>query len=158
MKRILLFFIGSSFFLFTFFHRYQPVSLELVQPSTKTIEIKGAVKHPGIFTVKYEATVQEVIAQAGGLTDNADTSTLSLVRTVMDQEVLVVGEKEAQKKVSLNEANLEELTTLPGIGPSMAQKIMEYREEHSFTTLEQIMEIKGIKEGIFQKIKDHICL
>lgn len=158
MKRILLFFICFIFFLFTFYTRYKPVNLELVQPTSKQVEVKGEVKKPGVYTVKYEATVQDVINQAGGFNEHADTSTISLVRIVSDQEVIVIGEMEEQKKVSLNQASIEELITLPGIGESMAQRIIDYRSTKSFSTIEEVMEIKGIKEGIFNKIKDYICL
>ncbi|MBQ0066518.1 MAG: ComEA family DNA-binding protein [Firmicutes bacterium] len=159
MKRILLFFLFSLFFLFTFQQRYQPVSLELVQPTTKEIELKGEIKNPGVYTVKYNATVEEAIRQAGGLNEKADTTSISLVREVLNHEVIVIGQKEeSQKKISINSASLEELVTLPGIGESTAQKILEYRKNKSFSTLEEIMEIKGIKEGIYSKIKDYICL
>lgn len=62
-------------------------------------------------------------------------------------------------KVNLNTATKEELCTLSGIGEGKAQSILKYREEHgSFTTIEEVMQVEGIKEGLFQKIKDHIIV
>ena len=62
------------------------------------------------------------------------------------------------KHISLNSATSEELQTLPGIGPSIAQRIIDYRQENTFQTLEQIKDVKGIGEALFNKIKDKICL
>lgn len=61
MKKILLFLICLVVFLFTFFNRYTFVSLDLKKPSTKEVEIKGEVNHPGIYTVKCDASIQDVI-------------------------------------------------------------------------------------------------
>lgn len=69
-----------------------------------------------------------------------------------------VGE-EVSPVVSINRASAEELDTLPGIGPSLAQAILEYREEHGgFSTLEELMEVPGIGEKIFAELKDQIVL
>ncbi|NBL00161.1 MAG: ComEA family DNA-binding protein, partial [Erysipelotrichia bacterium] len=77
-----------------------------------------------------------------------------------DKDVIVIQTIETEKrKVSINSASLEELTTLNGIGSATAQKIIDYRTQvRSFQTLEDIMQVKGIKEGLFAKIKDQICL
>ena len=72
MKKTLLFFSLSFFFLFTFFNRYQPVSLDLVKPTTMTVEIKGAVKKPGVYTLKWNDTMQSLISQSGDLLQDAD--------------------------------------------------------------------------------------
>ena len=66
---------------------------------------------------------------------------------------------EEASPVSINRASAEELDTLPGIGPSLAQAILEYREEHGgFSTLEELMEVPGIGEKIFAELKDQIVL
>ncbi|MEJ2501483.1 MAG: helix-hairpin-helix domain-containing protein [Campylobacterales bacterium] len=58
--------------------------------------------------------------------------------------------------VNLNTASAEELTTLKGVGPSTAEKIIEYRSEHKFNTVEDVMNVKGIGEKTFSKIKDDL--
>ncbi|MBB5183174.1 competence protein ComEA [Catenisphaera adipataccumulans] len=160
MKRILLCFFILVFFLATYYGRYQPVSLDLVQPTVKQVEIKGAVKKPGVYTVKWEATVRDVIKAAGGTSADADTGTVSMVKEVNDHDVIVIPEKEAtpQTKVSINSATLEQLDALPGIGPALAQRIIDYREQTPFQSIEDIQNVKGIGEVMYAKIKDQITL
>ena len=158
MKRTLLFFCLFGFFILAYFNRYQPVALDRVAPTTKTIEVKGQVNNPGIYNVKWEARVSDAIEAAGGLTQLADIQDVSMAKMVNDNDVIVIRKIEEKKKVSLNSATLEELCTLPGIGEAIATRILEYRNETSFTSLEQIKEVKGIGDKMFEKIKDEIVL
>ncbi len=159
MKKTLLFFSLFVFFVFTYFNRYTPVSLDLAKPTTIEVEIKGAVKNPGVYTLKYESNVKALISESGGLLENADDSNISYLRVLNDKDVIVIPEKnESITLVSINSASVEELDTLPGIGPSIANRIIEYRNEHTFTSLEQIKEVKGIGDALFNKIKELICL
>ena len=66
--------------------------------------------------------------------------------------------QQEQKKISINSATEKELQTLTGIGPSMAQRIIAYRSQQPFQTIEDIMKVKGIKEKLFAKIKEQITL
>ncbi|MGN1343292.1 MAG: helix-hairpin-helix domain-containing protein [Traorella sp.] len=120
-------------------------------------EIKGEVIHPGAYEIDDDETLADIIERAGGLTNEADISALSLLKKITHQEVIVIPKKSNQK-ISLNSAALDELIQLPGIGISKAERIIEYRNQKSFQSIEEIMEVKGIGEKIFEKIKDLICL
>jgi competence protein ComEA len=140
-------------------NRIMPVSLERQFPDTIEAEVKGAVQNPGVYTLKYGASVSDLIEQAGGLSENADTSQISLAGTLQDRQVVVIREASEQAPlISINTATLEELQQLPGVGPAMAQRIIDYRQQSPFQSLEEIMQIKGIKEKMFEKIRELICL
>lgn len=158
MKRTLLFFCALIFFVFTCFNRYTPITLQEAKPTLMQVEIKGAVKNPGVYTLKFQDTILSLINASGGLLENGDDSSLSYTQMLKDKDVIVIPEKKEQPKISINSATQEELQTLSGIGPSMASRIIEYRKNNTFQTLEQIKEVKGIGDGLFNKIKDNICL
>lgn len=158
MKRTLLFFCALIFFVFTCFNRYTPITLQEAKPTLMQVEIKGAVKNPGVYTLKFQDTILSLINASGGLLENGDDSSLSYTQMLKDKDVIVIPEKKEQPKISINSATQEELQTLSGIGPSMASRIIEYRKNNTFQTLEQIKEVKGIGDGLFNKIKDDICL
>lgn len=158
MKRTLLFFCALIFFVFTCFNRYTPITLQEAKPILMQVEIKGAVKNPGVYTLKFQDTISSLINASGGLLENGDDSSLSYTQVLKDKDVIVIPEKKEQPKISINSATQEELQTLSGIGPSIASRIIEYRKNNTFQTLEQIKEVKGIGDGLFNKIKDDICL
>lgn len=158
MKRTLLFFCALIFFVFTCFNRYNPITLQEAKPTLMQVEIKGAVKNPGVYTLKFQDTILSLINASGGLLENGDDSSLSYTQMLKDKDVIVIPEKKEQPKISINSATQEELQTLSGIGPSIASRIIEYRKNNTFQTLEQIKEVKGIGDGLFNKIKDDICL
>lgn len=158
MKRTLLFFCALIFFVFTCLNRYTPITLQEAKPTLMQVEIKGAVKNPGVYTLKFQDTISSLINASGGLLENGDDSSLSYIQVLKDKDVIVIPEKKEQPKISINSATQEELQTLSGIGPSIASRIIEYRKNNTFQTLEQIKEVKGIGDGLFNKIKDDICL
>lgn len=158
MKRTLLFFCALIFFVFTCFNRYTPITLQEAKPTLMQVEIKGAVKNPGVYTLKFQDTISSLINASGGLLENGDDSSLSYTQVLKDKDVIVIPEKKEQLKISINSATQEELQTLSGIGPSIASRIIEYRKNNTFQKLEQIKEVKGIGDGLFNKIKDAICL
>ena len=158
-KRALLFIMGISLICFAYYGRYQPVSLDLIKPSTKQVEVKGEVNNPGVVTLKWEGTAQDAIEKAGGLTETADTQSISLLEQVSPDTVLVIPSiQETKDLVSINNASLEELDTLPGVGPSIAQRIIEYRKEQPFTSLDDLKNVKGIGNKTFEKMKEQISL
>ena len=128
------------------------------EEKTYEIEVKGAVKNPGVYEVKKSETIEDVLMEAI-LLDDADTSSLNLTRSLYPYQVIVVGQIAEEKKISINSATIEELDTLTGIGKATAEKIIEYRERNGgFSYLEEIMEVSGIKEKTYAKIKDKISL
>lgn len=122
------------------------------------VEIKGAIQNPGVYTLKRNSSISSLIQMSGGLLENSDTSRISFNYILQDKDVVVIPEKQDVKLISINSETLEELQTLPGIGPAIAQRIMEYRKCNTFQSLEQIQNVKGIGPAMFNKIKDKICL
>ena len=147
--------------LFCVYQKYDYVDLSVYESETITVEIKGEVENPNVYTLAYHSTVSDLIDAAGGLSQNGDTSTINLSQVLSNEDVVVIpaANEEEETLVSINSADLEELMTLNGIGEATAQKIIDYREENgSFQTLEEIMNVSGIKEKLYAKIKDYICL
>ncbi|MCR4955593.1 MAG: helix-hairpin-helix domain-containing protein [Lachnospiraceae bacterium] len=135
------------------------------------VQIDGAVKKPGIYEVAKGSRVFQVVELAGGLKKNASTSSVNQAARVKDEQqiyIATVGEekaaleqstKEESGKVNINLADREALMTIPGIGESKADAIINYREENgSFHSIEDLMKISGIKEGVFSKMKDLITV
>ena len=111
------------------------------------------------MTLKWEGTAQDAIEKAGGLTDNADVQSISMIEQLSPDTVLIIPSiQETKELVSINNASLEELDTLPGVGPSIAQRIIEYRKEQPFTSLEDLKNVKGIGDKTFEKMKEQISL
>ena len=121
------------------------------------VEIKGEVERPGIYELKLGSSLQDLFLKAG-LTKDADTSQYSLNSILHNSQVIVVG-KTRNDLISINSAGLDELTRLPGIGPGIAQRIIDYRNTYgSFNNLEELKNVKGIGDGKFSRIKEYICL
>ena len=136
------------------------------------------MNHPGVYRFSESVRICDVIASAGGLTKKADTNAVNQARFVQDGEQIEIprrsktakdqprAESDAQTasatssdKISLNKATKEQLLSLPGIGESKANAIVAYRTEHgSFQKIEDIMNISGIKNGVFDKIKNKITI
>ena len=135
------------------------------------VQVSGAVNHPGVYELPLGSRVFQALELAGGMTQEAQES-INQAQTLEDgqmiwvptvEEAAALPEQQPESlakddgKVNLNTATKEELQTLPGIGEAKAQSIVAWREEHgSFTQIEDIMKIEGIKEGVFSKIKDSV--
>ena len=135
------------------------------------VDVKGAVKHPGVFETTKDKRVKDLIEEAGGLLDDADTSTLNLSQKVKDQMVIYVlkhGEKPKQISdgrsstsnrdvININTANKEQLMKISGVGKSKAEAIISFREKNGdFKKKEDITKVQGIGKATFEKIKDKI--
>lgn len=142
------------------------------------VDVRGAVNQPGVYTLPAGSRVQDALARAGDVTSDADTRTLNLARRLNDGEQLYVprqgeappvpptmsvrGAPTATRlasKININTASVAELDTLPGIGPALAQRIVDYRTQHGdFKTIEEIKKVRGIGDALFNQIKDLITV
>lgn len=132
----------------------------------------GAVANPGVYYVTPGSRIHESVELAGGLLPDANKDYVNQAETVSDgQQVYIPYEGETvpvktgdstdgdSGPVNINTADIEKLMTLPGIGASRAEDIIAYREEHGgFSSCEDIMNVSGIKEAAYSRIKDKICV
>ncbi len=176
------------------------------------VDIKGAIKKPGVYEVSENMIINDVIKLAGGLKSNASTKYVNLSKKVTDQMVIYIytvsqikkisepssepcvvetediskcegssiietspsndnsstkeqknssieNNNQTSSKININTASVDELVTLNGIGEAKAKSIIEYRETNgSFKTIEDIMNVSGIGEAAYNKIKDNITV
>ena len=147
-------------FVVLYFQKFTYVDLSNYQSDEIKVEIKGEVHNPDTYIVPYDSTIDDLIKIANGTNEKANLESINLNQILKNNDVIVIPQIQNQetKKISINSATIEELSTLPGIGPAMAQRIIDYRNNQSFQKIEDIMNVKGIKEKIFMKIKDYITL
>ena len=144
--------------------------------STVFVYVCGNVVNPGVYEAAQGARVYELIDMAGGVTQDGCAEALNLAEHVSDGQKLYVpgydeydfteniagqagGAEQGGGLVNINAADLELLMTLPGIGKTRAQAIIDYRESCGrFDSIEDIMQVSGIKESAFSKIKEYICV
>ena len=157
---------------------------ETSAPEEKTypVYICGEVNHPGVYEVTGQAYLYELIGRAGGMTQAADTVNIDMVyiidtsqsiyipaKSESENGMLSVGEEKwtpkagtgtsSVRRVNINKAGSDILTTLPGIGEKTAEKIVSYREEHGpFQSIEEIKNVPGIGESKYEMIKTEICV
>ena len=136
------------------------------------VYVCGHVLSPGVYALDKQARMCDALALAGGISEDGCGEALNQAEHMTDGQTLYVpGIDEVQTpvnmaealngvddgKVNINTASKEELMSLPGIGESKADMIIQYREEHGlFESIESLMEIPGIKEGVYNKIKSEI--
>lgn len=139
------------------------------------VYVCGCVQSPGVYETCEGARIYTLIEMAGGFTDEAAGWLVSMAETVCDGQTLYVPSKEqaesgavlvpgnqqtqTSSKVNINSATKEQLMTLAGIGESRAEDIISYRSKNGgFKTIEDIMNVSGIKEAAYEKIKEDICV
>lgn len=150
----------------------------LSEPDRVCVHVCGAVKRPGVYELSVGCRVYEAVQAAGGFAENADQDYVNQAQTLADGVKLVIptleeaalartlgmdsvtGEQEAtaeDSRININTATEMELCNIPGIGATRAAAIAAYRESHGgFQKPEDIMKVNGIKEGMYEKIKDSI--
>ncbi len=174
------------FVIYTILKRPEPTSAPLVitlqprpsaepaspTPATLNVYVSGAVDKPDVYALPLNSIVKDAIAAAGGAIADADLDRINLAAKLADQmHVHVPRQGEAAlpegssasgaatDKININTASAEELDKLPGIGPSIAKAVIDYRTQHGpFKTIEAINDVKGIGDALFAKIKDLITV
>lgn len=137
------------------FQMPENVSNEQNNPQSYVV-LEGAFLKQGKYEFEGDLCVQDIVEQVGVLSD-ANLDALSLNMKVKDEMFLYLPKKNG-KSVSLNHATKEELMTLDRVGEKIAQKIIDYRTQHPFTSLEDIMNVPGIGEKTYQKLREYLCL
>lgn len=138
------------------------------------IHIAGCVENEGVYEIKKDSRISDAVEIAGGLTSDANTKVINLAQKLSDgQKIYIPNINEDIEKyedeninlfnyddlVNINTANQTELETLPGIGPSTADKIIKYRKENgNFENIEDIKNVSGIGDAKYENIKDKICI
>ena len=141
----------------------RPIVSEVFAPTNFMVHVAGAVVSPGLYEVQAGARVRDAVELAGGFTADALESSVNLARLVSDGEQIMVLDSSqleaAGGYISLNSASESKLQELPGIGPSIAKKIVEYRTKiGSFSSVEQITEVAGIGGKLLEQIRDQLTL
>lgn len=170
------------------------VTSKAAQAKTVRVQVSGAVLEPGIYDVPASCRVEEAIAAAGGLTENADSERVNLVRKVRDgMQIRVPVQKAARtsstqrknaqatagysasstkkvgstragaeknnsavQSVRINSASAGELQQLPGVGPALAQRIVETRNSGRFTSVEDLLRVPGIGKAKLAKLRNYV--
>ena len=130
------------------------------------VHVAGEVKNPGLYALSVGSRVEDAIELAGGMTKSAFEQSVNLARIVSDGEQIVVLDKTQvsgagtlSEFISLNNATLEQLESLPGVGPSLAARIIDHRTEiGSFSDLTQLRDVSGIGEKLYAKIAPRLTL
>jgi len=141
-----------------------PLATASAQPDL-VVHVLGEVKRPGLVRLPPGSRVADAIAAAGGLRRGGSSGGLNLARLLLDGEQIEVardaapdapapsGGGGAAGPVNLNTATLEQLDTLPGVGPVMAGRILDWRAQHGrFATVDQLREVSGVGDRTFERL------
>lgn len=147
---------------------------EVVEQDLITVDVKGAVKSPGIYDLPVGSRINDAVQKAGGLTENADSKSLNLAQKISDEALVYVPTKEEtanqdshsndsntkeNKKVNLNKASLEELKQVKGLGGKRAQDIIDHRETNGkFKSVDDLKKVSGIGAKTVEKLKEYVTV
>lgn len=147
---------------------------ESVKQDLITVDVKGAVKAPGIYDLPVGSRINDAVQKAGGLTDNADSKSINLAQKISDETLVYVPTREevtsqetpssssnskGNKKVNLNKASLEELKQVKGLGAKRAQDIIDHRDSNGkFKSVDDLKKISGFGAKTIEKLKDYVTV
>ncbi|HFV2890220.1 TPA: helix-hairpin-helix domain-containing protein [Streptococcus agalactiae] len=143
-----------------------------------TVDVKGAVNHPGVYSLPSQSRVTDAIKRAGGLSNLADSKSVNLAQKLQDETVIYVAQKgekitvvEEEKanniatqgnskgKINLNKADLSSLQTISGVGAKRAQDILDYRDsQDGFKTIDDLKNVSGIGEKTLEKLRQDVTI
>ncbi|MEJ5224358.1 MAG: helix-hairpin-helix domain-containing protein [Anaerolineales bacterium] len=149
----------------------EPVTLApLPTPPLIAVYVSGEVAAPGVYTLPENSRIQDALTAAGGPLETADLEQINLAQVVSDGEKLNIpkrrpdlvigGNVEAPPgTININTATQAQLETLPGIGPTLAQRIIAYRTENGrFTRIEDLLKVSGVSNAILDRIRNQITV
>lgn len=148
--------------------------------STTMCQIDGCVNKPGVYSLKKDDRIKDIVELAGGFTQDADTKSVNLAMKLKDEmkvyipsktetskaqnnniessDIVTIKDNNSNSLVNINTADSNKLQTLPGIGPSKAKKIIEFREKNQFKKIEEIKNVDGIGDKTFESLKSLITI
>lgn len=155
--------------------RVEPVASSSAKPTLSAvlvIDVAGAVRRPGLQRLPAGSRVADALAAAGGVTPGTPTTDLNLARKLVDGEQVLVGMRAraaaaagpaagaaGSGPINLNTATPAELDTLPGVGPVLAQRIINWRDEHGgFASVDQLREVEGIGDRTFGSLRPRVTV
>ncbi len=149
-------------------------------PDPVAVYVVGAVVRPGVYTIPWDSRVVQALDAAGGATADADLVRVNLAGHVVDgQQIYIPTRLEAEtpvlptsaapaiakgmtgpgQKINVNQATAQDLEALPGIGPAIAQRMLDYRTEHGpFKSIEELEKVRGIGEATLARIRDQVTV
>lgn len=131
-----------------YFEKYDNNKIEVV--------IKGKIENPGKYELEIGDTLEKLIMKAGGFLSDADRENYDLKRRMKDNEEIFIQSK-MENKININTANHKQLETLDGIGKTLAQRIIEYRNQNGiFKNIDDLKKVRGFSEKKYQKIQEFI--
>lgn len=144
--------------------------------TTMKVHISGEINKPGVYDIKDNYRLEDLVNDAGGLTNNADINKINLAMKLEDQMHIIIPNKNNQennqtqdqlvtptntnenKKININSADKNSLMTLPNIGDKRAEAIIEYRQKNKFNKIDDIKNVSGIGDKYFEAMKDIIVV
>lgn len=126
------------------------------QKALSYVILEGAFLKQGKYEYEGKKTIQDVVNEVG-VTSTANLDAIALDYPLKDESTIYLP-SQSKQSVSLNHATKEELMTLDRIGDKTAQKIIDYRQKHPFTCLEDIMNVQGIGQKTYERLRENLCL
>lgn len=139
---------------------YSHFDLTSFQDDTISVSVRGEVEEERIIQIPQYSSINDIYSEIE-LSDDADISTLNPQQILHDKDVIVIPKQkeEGSLSISINHASEEELILLPGVGPSTAKKIIQYRNENGlFQSTDDLLFVSGIGETKYEKLKEFITL
>lgn len=145
-----------------------PPPTQLLVPESVTVHVAGLVHAPGLYRLPAGARVADAITAAGGPVEGAVLEAINLARVLFDGEQLIVAGPSGESgsaaavgdaRVNLNRAAVQQLQELPGVGPVLAQRIVDHRETRGpFRTVRDLRQVKGIGDKLFRALQDLVTV